>query len=137
MSHIEDLQMETLTGFLISSQSKSQPAMESREGFAQTTGFVRLTEHRHAQLAQDPRPFGIYQAIQRLVLLWPHVPVYSAYRLCRPDDLGIDSLLVMEVTNEIKTAFGVDTGMNTFLFFPNLQVAYSYVYGRLLLHIIR
>ncbi|PTU23969.1 hypothetical protein P175DRAFT_0469512 [Aspergillus ochraceoroseus IBT 24754] len=43
------------------------------------------------------------------------------------DDLGIDSLLVTEVVNEVKTAFGLDIDMNTFLFFPNVKAVYTYL----------
>ncbi|TVY71493.1 Methylphloroacetophenone synthase, partial [Lachnellula suecica] len=43
------------------------------------------------------------------------------------EDLGIDSLLVTEVLNEMHTALGLDIELNTFLFFPNVKAIYDHV----------
>jgi malonyl CoA-acyl carrier protein transacylase/acyl carrier protein/SAM-dependent methyltransferase len=43
------------------------------------------------------------------------------------EDLGIDSLLVTEVLNEVQTAFGLDIDLNTFLFFPNVKAVCDYI----------
>lgn len=43
------------------------------------------------------------------------------------EDLGIDSLLVTEVLNEIQTAFGLDIDLNTFLFFPNVKAVCDHI----------
>ncbi|KAI2605503.1 putative polyketide synthase [Hypoxylon fragiforme] len=43
------------------------------------------------------------------------------------EDLGIDSLLVTEVLNEVKSTFGLDIDLNTFLFFPNVTAIYTHV----------
>lgn len=43
------------------------------------------------------------------------------------EDLGIDSLLVTEVLNEIQTAFGLEIDLNTFLFFPNVKAVCDHI----------
>ncbi|TVY29662.1 Methylphloroacetophenone synthase [Lachnellula hyalina] len=43
------------------------------------------------------------------------------------EELGVDSLLVTEVLNEIQTAFGLDIELNTFLFFPNVKAVCDYI----------
>lgn len=43
------------------------------------------------------------------------------------EDLGIDSLLVTEVLNEIQTAFGIEIDLNTFLFFPNVKAVCDHI----------
>ena len=43
------------------------------------------------------------------------------------EDLGIDSLMVTEVLNEIKRVFGVTIDMTTFLFFENVQTVTSHL----------
>jgi len=43
------------------------------------------------------------------------------------EELGIDSLLVTEVLNEVQTTFGIDIDLNTFLFFPNVKAVCDYV----------
>ena len=42
-------------------------------------------------------------------------------------DLGIDSLLVTEVLNEIQDAFKIEIDLNQFLFFPNVAAIYRHV----------
>ena len=43
------------------------------------------------------------------------------------EDLGIDSLLVTEVLNEIQTNFDLEIDFNTFLFFPNLEAICTHI----------
>jgi malonyl CoA-acyl carrier protein transacylase/SAM-dependent methyltransferase len=43
------------------------------------------------------------------------------------EELGIDSLLVTEVLNEMQTEFGLDIDLNTFLFFPNVMAVCDHV----------
>lgn len=43
------------------------------------------------------------------------------------EDLGIDSLLVTEVLNEIQGAFGIEIDLNTFLFFPNVEAICEHI----------
>jgi SAM-dependent methyltransferase/acyl carrier protein len=43
------------------------------------------------------------------------------------EDLGIDSLLVTEVLNEMQTAFGLEIDLNTFLFFPNVKTVCDHI----------
>ena len=43
------------------------------------------------------------------------------------EDLGIDSLLVTEVLNEIQAIFDLEIDLNTFLFFPNLEAICNHI----------
>ena len=43
------------------------------------------------------------------------------------EDLGIDSLLVTEVLNEIQAAFNLEIDLNTFLFFSNLEAVCNHI----------
>lgn len=43
------------------------------------------------------------------------------------EDLGIDSLLVTEVLNEIQGAFGIEIDLNTFLFFPSVKAVCEHI----------
>ena len=43
------------------------------------------------------------------------------------EDLGIDSLLVTEVLNEIQATFNLEIDLNTFLFFPNLEAICNHI----------
>lgn len=43
------------------------------------------------------------------------------------EDLGIDSLLVTEVLNEMQAAFGLEIDLSTFLFFPSIKAVCEYV----------
>ncbi|KAI7974565.1 hypothetical protein EIK77_008745 [Talaromyces pinophilus] len=43
------------------------------------------------------------------------------------EDLGIDSLLVTEVLNEIHGAFGIEIDLNTFLFYPNVKAVCDHI----------
>ncbi|KAI9742965.1 MAG: hypothetical protein M1818_003260 [Claussenomyces sp. TS43310] len=43
------------------------------------------------------------------------------------EELGIDSLLVTEVLNEIQTTFGLEIDLNTFLFFPNVKAVCDHI----------
>ncbi len=43
------------------------------------------------------------------------------------EDLGIDSLLVTEVLNEIQANFDLEIDLNTFLFFPNLEAICTHI----------
>ncbi|KAH8690675.1 putative polyketide synthase [Talaromyces proteolyticus] len=43
------------------------------------------------------------------------------------EDLGIDSLLVTEVLNEMQVAFGLEIDLNTFLFFPNVKAVCDHI----------
>ena len=43
------------------------------------------------------------------------------------EDLGIDSLLVTEVLNEIRANFDLEIDLNTFLFFPNLEAICTHI----------
>ena len=43
------------------------------------------------------------------------------------EEIGIDSLLVTEVLNEIQAAFSLEIDLNTFLFFPNVEAVCNYI----------
>ncbi|EDO03306.1 hypothetical protein SS1G_05787 [Sclerotinia sclerotiorum 1980 UF-70] len=43
------------------------------------------------------------------------------------EEIGIDSLLVTEVLNEIQTAFGLEIDLNTFLFLPNVKAVCDHI----------
>ncbi|EED12110.1 polyketide synthase, putative [Talaromyces stipitatus ATCC 10500] len=43
------------------------------------------------------------------------------------EELGIDSLLVTEVLNEIQSAFGLEIDLNTFLFLPNVKAVCDHI----------
>ncbi|KAJ8066571.1 hypothetical protein OCU04_005623 [Sclerotinia nivalis] len=43
------------------------------------------------------------------------------------EEIGIDSLLVTEVLNEIQSSFGLEIDLNTFLFLPNIQAVCDHI----------
>lgn len=55
------------------------------------------------------------------------VPVSEISPESSLEDLGIDSLLVTEVLNEIQSAFGVEIDLNTFLFLPNVKAVCEHI----------
>jgi malonyl CoA-acyl carrier protein transacylase/SAM-dependent methyltransferase len=55
------------------------------------------------------------------------VPTESIEPNMTLEELGIDSLLVTEVLNEIQTALGIEIDLNKFLFFPNVQAVCEHI----------
>ena len=55
------------------------------------------------------------------------VPIHELRDEMSLEDLGIDSLLVTEVLNEIQANFDLEIDLNTFLFFPNLEAICTHI----------